>query len=378
MSNDQKLNISIGILAYNESAVISTTLSSLLQQSLFTEPNPDLAIEIVVVPNGCKDDTAAISRATLEELVKPSLHANVNWRVCEVEQAGLANAWNQYIHEFCDPQTDYLFVMSADIQLLDPQTLRSMVQVLETRPEAWVSVDKRIKDVSLKENKNLMEHLSTLVSGLSGGKAVEGSAAWISGQLSCTRAKELRKIWMPTTLPTDDAFLYTMLTTDFLKAPREPNRVILASSASHVFEAYTDMSRLLRHEKWLIFGQAVNELLYADLLENSKAQKDVTLLIKQRNEQDPAWLNKLVQAAIKEKGGWLIPKFILIRRFQSLLYKPIYKAIFLFPLAFVAFIIDVVLAFQVNFELRSKGGMGYWVGSGGWGKSAQKAPQQVH
>lgn len=378
MSNERKLNISIGLLAYNESAVISTTLGSLLQQSLFSEPNPDMVIEIVVVPNGCKDDTAAISRATLEELVKPSLHANVNWRVCEVEQAGLANAWNLYIHEFSEPKADYLFVMSADIQLLDHQTLSSMVQVLETRPEAWVSVDKRIKDVSLKENKSLMEKVSTLVSGLSGSKAVEGSAAWISGQLSCTRAKVLRRIWMPTTLPTDDAFLYTMLTTDFLKAPKEPNRVILASSASHVFEAYTDMSRLLRHEKWLIFGVAVNELLYADLIENSKTQQDITLLIKQRNEQDPAWLNKLVQNAIQEKGGWLIPKFILIRRFQSLLYKPIYKAIFLFPLAFVAFIIDVILAFQVNSELNSKGGVGYWAGSGGWGKSEQKTPQQVH
>ncbi|HEY9611936.1 glycosyltransferase family 2 protein [Allocoleopsis sp.] len=377
MSNDRKLYISIGILAYNESAVISTTLNSLLQQSLFSEPNPDMVIEIVVVPNGCKDDTAAISRATLAELIKPSLHTNVNWRVCEVEQAGLANAWNLYIHEFSDPQADYLFVMSADIQLLDPQTLRSMVQILETRPEAWVSVDKRIKDVSLKEKKSLMEQLSTLVSGLSGSKAVEGSAAWISGQLSCTRAKVLRRIWMPTTLPTDDAFLYTMIVTDFLKAPEEPNRVILASSASHVFEAYTDMNRLLRHEKWLIFGQAVNELLYADLLENSKEQQDITLLIKQRNERDPFWLNKLVQTAINEKGGWLIPNFILIRRFQSLFYKPIYKAILLFPLAFAAFILDAILAFQVNLELHSKGGVGYWLGSGGWGKSAQKSTQLV-
>lgn len=213
-SNDKKLNISLGILAYNESAIISTTLRSLLQQSLFSEPNSDMAIEIVVVPNGCTDDTAAISRATLEELV-PSLHINVNWRVCEVEQAGLANAWNLYIHEFSNPKADYLFVMSADIQLLALQTLRSMIEVLETRPEAWVSVDKRIKNVSLKENKSLMEQLSTLVSGLSGSNAVEGSAAWISGQLSCTRAKVLRRIWMPATLPTDDAFLYTMIVTDF-------------------------------------------------------------------------------------------------------------------------------------------------------------------
>lgn len=364
------MNISIGILAYNESAIIRATLHSLLEQSLFNQPDSGMVIEIVVVPNGCTDDTAAISRATLEELVKPSVHTNVNWRVCEVEQAGLANAWNLFIHEFSEPKADYLFVMSADIQLLDTQTLRSMIEALETRPEAWVSVDKRIKDVAIKENKSLMEQLSTLASGLSGSNAVEGSAAWISGQLSCTRAKVLRRIWLPTTLPTDDAFIYTMIVTDFLKTPEEPERVILAGSASHAFEAYTDIGRLLRHEKWLIFGQTVNQLLYADLLANSNEQQDVSWLIKERNEQDPFWLNKLVKFAVKEKGGWLIPKFILIRRFQSLLYKPFYKAILLFPLAAIAFVIDLILSIQVNSELHSKGGVGYWVGSGGWGKSA--------
>jgi glycosyltransferase involved in cell wall biosynthesis len=354
------MQISIGIVAYNESALISKMLHSLFQQSLFNEPDSNTAIEIVVVPNGCTDDTAIVAKNTLQELVRPSLHTNVQWRVREIEQPGKSNAWNVYVHQLSNPIADYLFLMDSDIELLDTQTFRSMLDLLETKSEAWVAVDRPIKDVTLKENKNLMERLSASVSGLSGGKPVEGGAAWICGQLYCARAGVLRKIWLPTKLPTQDAFLYTMIVTDGLNSPKEPNRVILAKSASHVFEAYTSISRLLRHEKWLIRGSTINELIYSDLLADSNQQQDAGSLIKQRNEQDPLWLNKLIQAAVKEKGWWLIPRSILIRRFKSLLHKPPQQAIALLPLATISFIADLILSFQANLELHQGAGIGYW------------------
>jgi len=361
-----KSKISIGILAYNEALSISQTLHSLFEQSLFNRADTD--IEILVVANGCTDDTSVIACSTLEQLVKPIIQPHISWNICEIKEAGLANAWNNYVHDLSSPQSNYLIVMSADIQFLDLQTLESLVQTLEAHAEAWVSVDRRIKDIALKEKKTLAEKISTLVSEMSGSKQVEEEAAWISGQLYCARSKILRKIQMPTTLPTDDAFLYTMIVTDSLKDSIQPKRVILAKSASHVFEAYTQVSRLFRHEKWLIFGQTVNELLYADLLAHSKQEEDVSLLIRQRNEQDPFWLNKLVQTAIKTKGWWLIPKFILTRRFQSLAYKPFLKSILLFPLVMVAFIVDLFLSFQVNLEMQNRGGFNNWTSSGSWGK----------
>jgi glycosyltransferase involved in cell wall biosynthesis len=368
--NNKQLNISIGILAYNESAVIRKTLQSLFEQSLFKNPYPSLRIEVIVVANGCTDDTAAIAKTTLNELVNSSLNPYISFRICEVRQAGLANAWNVYIHKFSQSNADYLFVMSADIEFLKSQTLFSMIRVLETRSEALVSVDRRIKDIVLKKNKSLIEKLSVTVSGLSGGNnAVEGSAAWISGQLYCSRADILRQICLPTTLPTDDAFIYTMIVTNCLQEQQEPNKVILAGSASHIFEAYTSIGRLLRHEKWLIFGQTINELLYADLLVNRGERENICLLIKQRNEQDPIWLNKLVQTAIdKKEGSWLIPRFILTRRFESLFNKSLIKAILLFPFAFTVFILDLWLSIQVNFELQENKGINYWTGSGSWGK----------
>src|SRR6476659_7924659 len=131
------LNISIGILAYNEAAVIDQTLQSLFQQGVFNDAASEIGIEIVIVPNGCTDDTAAIAQATLEQLAQQSIHHKVQWQVCEVLQAGKPNAWNLYIHQFSNPAADYLILMDADIQFIEPQTLSSMVKTLEVTPTAW-------------------------------------------------------------------------------------------------------------------------------------------------------------------------------------------------------------------------------------------------
>ena len=355
-----KTKISIGILAYNESASIGTMLNSLLKQSLLTIQNDEIDIEIVVVTNGCTDDTANVAKATLENLLKKPFPVSINWQVCEVKQPGKSNAWNLYVHQFSEPKADYMFLMDADIQFLSLETLDSMFSDLENKPEVWVTVDKPIKDVSLNKEKTLMEKLSVLVSGLSGVNTVEGKPAWICGQLYCSRGTIIRKIWLPTTLSVEDGFIYSMIVTDCLKSTQVPNRVILSPSASHIFEAYTDLNRLLRHEKWLIINNTIDEFVYSDLLKYCNDHQDAGTLIKQRNEEDPLWLNQLIQTSMTEKGWWLIPRFILTRRFQSLFHKPLPKAILLFPLAITAFCVDLIISVQANFDIHQGKATGYW------------------
>ena len=65
--------IGIGILAYNEQDDIADTLKSLFQQSIFKDPvlgdaGRISSIEIIVVPNGCTDETTGVAKATLERL----------------------------------------------------------------------------------------------------------------------------------------------------------------------------------------------------------------------------------------------------------------------------------------------------------------------
>lgn len=351
--------ISVSIFAYNESDLISKTLHSLLQQSLFSTDESQFEIEIIVVPNGCTDDTASVARTTLQTLIEPSDYPHVTWKICELAQAGKSNAWNTSVHQLCMAEAKYLFLMDADIEFLEKDTLISMINVLEKTPEAWVAVDQPIKDVALKTNKTLMEHFSVLISGLSGGKATEEGPAWLCGQLYCGRAEVLQRLWLPTRLPTQDAFLYTMIVTDGLRSEKDPCRVIRAKSASHSFEAYTQLARLLRHEKWLILGSAVNELIYSDLLAEGIPAEGAGSLIKRRNEEDPNWLSKHVQAVGIDKN-WLIPSFILLRRFKGLRYQNPINAVSLLPLAVIAFSVDAFLSFQANFELRQGSKLGYW------------------
>ncbi|WP_353931687.1 glycosyltransferase family A protein [Okeanomitos corallinicola TIOX110] len=341
------MKISIGILAYNEFKEIPTTLRSLFNQSIFQDPNANIEIEIIVVPNGCTDDTATISQTTLQELEKSSQNPSISWRICEVEEAGKPNAWNLYVHQFSCPDANYLFLMDADIQFLESQTLYRMMQTLENTPDAWVSVDKLVKDVALKPQKNLMEKLSVAVSGVSGAKS-----AWICGQLYCTRTDILRKIWMPKGILVEDGFLWKMIVTDRLTSPEVLERVVLTESASHVFEAYTQINSLLHHELRQIVGNTINDFIYTHLQIDDHSSSDAGSLIKLKNEEDPSWLDNLITTNVQKNGWWTIPNWLLIRRLQSLSNRPVQKAILLFPVFFIAFLLDLLLCWQANSQFH--------------------------
>jgi glycosyltransferase involved in cell wall biosynthesis len=362
------LRISIGILAYNEALSIEKNLLSLLKQDLFNETNPiqagseegnqsklygDKIIEIVVVPNGCTDDTAAVAKKTLERLVNKSNFSTLSWRVCEIEKAGKSNAWNLYVHQLSDPAANYLFLMDADIEFLEPHTLSNTIDTLQKNPDAWVCVDKPIKDVALKKKKNLFEQLSALISTSPNNAEPE-----ICGQLYCSRAKKLRKIWLPTDLPSaEDGFVRAMVLTKCFTAPEDFKRIVVAQAASHVFEAYTSINGLLRHEKWLVISSTINAFIYNYLWSNSNQEQDAGFLIKRNNEENPAWLNQLVKAAMLKKGWWVIPHRFLFRRLyrlQNLWQNKPVKSLFLFPVFCIAFCIDLLVFLQVNNELHRK------------------------
>ena len=357
--------ISIGILAHNEADVIQAALLSLLTQTIFDDPQ--ITVEVIVVANGCSDGTEAIAQTFIQQSADWLSDRNTRWKVCTLPEPGFANAWNTFTHQLSSSSADYLFSMNADIQLLEPTTFSSMVQILEDCPEAWVAVDKKLKDVAFKANKTLADRVSLRVSKISGERAITGGPAWISGQLYCARAGMLRKLWLPLTLPTDDSFIYTMVVTNFLTEPPDPKRVLLAPAAAHTFEAYTGIKRLFKHEKWLIYGVAVNEILYSYLRGMAEAQ-NVCLFIQKQNKDNPAWLDDLIQEATLHRFGWFIPPFVLTRRFQSLRSKPLLKALLMLPLSTAAFLVDATLALQVNATMNRNAGLSTWGKSGSWGK----------
>ncbi len=342
------MHVSIGVLAYNEADSIGKTLHSLFQQSIFQTDKLAQSIEVIVVPNGCHDRTAEISHTTLETLTATVAHPNVQYQVCEVDRPGKANAWNCYVHGFANPAADYLILMDADIEFLELETLDSLVQTLEQNSTAWVSVDRHIKDITFKQKKNPIEKLSLMASQVSGAKSV-----WICGQLYCGRASILRQIWMPIGILVEDGYLLKMIVTHDLTAPEFSERVVRASSASHVFEAYTNMTQWLRHEQRQVVGNTINTYLYTEL--EREDQTPFSQLVKLQNVENPLWLNTLVQETVKRKGWWAIPGWLLVRRFGGIRHRPIHKTLILLPFSIAACLVDIALCIQANRELHQWG-----------------------
>lgn len=348
------MKISIGVLAHNESASISKMLNSLWQQSLFQEHNSSETIEIIIVPNGCSDDTAEIAKLTLEQLVKQCVHTDINWKVCEVEQSGKSHAWNLYIHEFSDSTADYLFLMDADIQLLEPHSLRNMIDGLEATPEMLVATDKPIKDIALKKRKNLLDWLS-----LKGTPTYQNA---ICGQLYCGRGYVLRKIWLPVGLPVEDGFVRAMVLTDCFTSPEIFKKVDFIPQASHLFQAYTNIPSWIKHEKRIVIGLRINAIIFSYLWANCSQNQDAGELIKYNNECESAWLFKLIDRDIQERGlsWWLPPHIFLSRRFYKMHNRPIIKASLLFLLFILFYPIDLVIFFLASLEIYRKKGLNYW------------------
>jgi glycosyltransferase involved in cell wall biosynthesis len=373
------MKLSIGILAHNEANAIATLLQSLSQQSLLTNLSKRYLIEIVVVPNGCTDNTVAITHNTLKELSPEKKQTSWNWKVCEVAEAGKSNAWNLFIHKFAAPDADFFCLMDADIKLHDRGALEKMLEVLVENPEYWIALDQPVKDVELKENKNWLDKLSIAVS-----KSSNAGQLYICGQLYCARAEPLRNIWMPAGLPVEDGFLTQMVISEnfTLENPTFTKRIVRVTEASHIFEAYTNPLELINHEVRVVVGIVINIFLTYYLQEklgeaayHKSISKDVALkktsfrgnpkltagmLIYRKNRENPLWLNDFVRNCLAREKWWLIPIPLVFRRYRALQNHSLWKALLRIPIATLAFIVDISIFIRANSTLHRKVITNYW------------------
>jgi len=352
------MKLSIGILAYNEADAIATLLESLGQQSLLTtNSNPEHSVEIIVVANGCTDNTSAIANQTLEKLSHKREQASWNWQVCEVDEAGKSNAWNLFIHQFAAPDADFFYLMDADIKLQDASALEKMLETLIKHPEYWIALDQPIKDVELKANKSWIEKLSVAVS-----KSSNAGQLYICGQLYCGRAEPLRNIWMPPGLPVEDGFLTQMIIREnfIVKNPTFTKRIIRVTEASHIFKAYTNPLELVNHEVRVVVGIVINLFLTYYLEEKCSSKLTAGMLINTMNQENHLWLNDFVRQTLAQGKWWLIPVSLVFRRYRSLQNHTWWKALLRFPIATLAFMVDISIFIRANSTLHRQVITNYW------------------
>jgi glycosyltransferase involved in cell wall biosynthesis len=363
-----RYQISIGVLAYNEAKAITVMLDSLKQQSIF-RPSPDreceYAVEVVVVPNGCVDQTATVAEQCLQHFVldnqttavgdsRIQAQTQITTRVETIPEAGKSNAWNRYVHEFAHPNADYLFLVDADIYLNEPQTLERMLENLINSPSAWVAIDRPIKDVQLRQPQTVMQSMSAQISD------EDGSGKGITGQLYCATAAKLRQIWMPPGLSVEDGFLRAMILTDRFTGPENFDRIVYTPNATHVYEAYTGLYSLLRHEKRIVIGTIVNQFLFDYFWANCRPDMDAGTIVREFNRQDPHWVAKLIEQGKRDRGWWLLHKDHTFRRLANLRRYSGFGKLKRLPIELVASFADWLVFYKANRSVRSGQGLGYW------------------
>lgn len=350
--------VSIGILAWNEAATIERTLISLFEQTALGPPGadrPECMWEIIVVPNGCTDETAAVSRRVLAERVARTGRSDISWAVHEVAESGKSNAWNRFVHEFSSRRADLVLMLDADIEFGGPETIANTVTALLADPVAVAAVDLPLKDALKKPKKTLIERISVAASSGSGGVG-------LSGQYFCARAEALRRIWMPKGLSVEDGFLGAMLCSDCFRAPLEPRKLIRAPGASHYYETLTSLRAIFRHELRLVIGTAMNAYFIWDFLlfATDPHGAGAGELIRNQLERDPQWYEKLMRNAILNHGWWVLPRGMLLRRFSG--HRTARGARFVrwLGIACVGFLLDLPVFILANRRLKKTNSIGYW------------------
>jgi glycosyltransferase involved in cell wall biosynthesis len=354
------MKVSIGMLAYNEAAGIKVTIASLLSQSVFQKPSQSLGIsewELIVVPNGCTDNTADVAASNLQDLVGKLSGVKIVWSVKSLTEGGKSNAWNQYIHSLSNREADIIVMMDSDIEFGHVDTIFNCVHELQTNVHARVVVDLPIKDFAKKPDKNWLEKISDRSSKMQ----LEGRVG-LSGQFYCAHSKTLREVWMPKGLSGEDGFLNGMIATDLFRTEPDSRRVVRAKNASHYYEGLTSLRSIFHHELRMVIGTCMNCYFMWDFL------KFATLptgngaggYIKTQLDSNPNWYRQTIENQIRNRGLFVIPRDMLLRRFRVLKGVGPLEALRRLPVALCALLLDIPIFLLANRKIKNGSALGFW------------------
>jgi glycosyltransferase involved in cell wall biosynthesis len=343
-------DLSIGILAYNEEPRIGATLQGLFAQDVFTR----CATEVVVIANGCTDNTASTARKTILEN-QPLWSLRGSARVVELTTAGKSNAWNKFVHEFSSPQAPVMFLLDGDIELTDVGTLYSMLTTLNRNSEAVVCVDRPVKDIALNPNRTLVQRLL-----LAATPKIDPNDLALCGQLYCVRSQELRAIKLPIEITVEDGFLRALLLTHGFTRPEDKRRIILDPKAFHIFQSVATLRETFKHEVRVVAGSIVNMLLFERFSEECKLDRSAMGLMRVWEAENPGWLKEFVKRKVEERGWRLLPRSWWTRRWTRLGRMSFAQKLGRTPWVALAWSLDAAVFVTAISYVRDGSAFGYW------------------
>ena len=339
------MKIDIGLFVHNEADGIIAMLKELMAQDIFADPEMD--VRVLVLANGCSDDTVSLAMAAAGPLVE----------VVDLTLGGKARTWNRFVHDLSREDADHLVFFDADIELPEPETLRRMVGRLAAHPELWVFNSRPVKDlVQRPDDLSMMERIIS-----SAGGGLDDWKSAICGQLYAMPARRARKFHLPIGLPVEDGFLRAMVLTDGLTAPESPEAMARIDGLDGVYHVYMSERRigvLIAHQTRIVIGSAVNFAVFRHLRAAPAGQRRSMLA---EASTDADWLAKVLKAGLPRLPFGYVPFHFLFKRLARAFSRP--KGLWhpkRLAILVLGFGFDLVVYLNAQWKMLRGAGSGFW------------------
>lgn len=336
--------VDIGVFAHNEAQGIVRTLQGLMRQDV-----TDMDARILVLANGCKDDTARLAREFAHSIASPDIRIEV----IELTLGGKSRTWNSFVHELSRTDADVLIFTDADIELPETDSLLRLVQGLTANPRLHAFNSHPIKDIVYRpENLSMMDKVIAMSS-----ETLNDWKTAICGSLYAMPAAKARLLHLPIGLAVEDGFLRAMILTDAMTMDEDFSRID-GGDVFHVFASERTVSALIRHQTRIVIGSAINTAVFGALhkLPKDRHHKELARAASQDN-----WLNEMIRSQLPRwPDGW-IPLHYLTKRIKYLeqqpkrLFHPRHLVVLL-----VGFVFDLVVYVNAQIKMTIGVGAGHW------------------
>lgn len=340
------VRVDVGVFAHNEARNIVRTLTGLARQEA-----TGLDVRLLVLANGCSDNTVQLTRTLAEQ--SNAYSSTLHIEVIELAEGGKSRTWNRYVHELSRADADFLIFSDADIELPASDSFLRLVRQSISRPELYVVNSKPIKDIVYRPSDlGLKDRAISMGSG-----TLNDWRKAICGQLYAMPAKKARSFHLPIGLPVEDGFIRAMILTDFLTIDEDLSRID-GDDVFHIFASERSVLALIRHQTRIVIGSAINSAVYGFLNEIPSAQRRAVLA---KASKDEKWLSAVIESRLPQwPYGW-IPMHYLIKRVSFIaghprkLLQPRQLATLFLGLGF-----DLVVYVNAQLKMARGVGAGHW------------------
>jgi glycosyltransferase involved in cell wall biosynthesis len=330
------MRVDIGVFAHNEAVGIAAMVARLLAQDV-----TGLDARILVLANGCTDDTAARARAAGAE-------------VADLAQGGKSRTWTRFVHDLSRSEAEVLIFVDADIEFTAPDCLRRLALGLVARPGLWVLNSQPVKDIVARPAG--LSPLDKLIAAAGGG--LDDWKTAICGQLYAMPAHRARALHLPIGLPVEDGFLRAMVLTDALTAPEDLGRIDGLDGLTHLYASERTLPALIRHQTRIVIGSAINFAAFDTLRALPAAARLPELA---RAAADDAWLARAIRAHLPRFPVGYVPLHFLTKRLARLASNPrenlrVKRVI----VAILGFGFDAIVYLLAQYRMARGTGAGHW------------------